>query len=860
MLLSCCFREPKKEKDKKKRKREKKSQEDGSGKSPLLETPHNRKGSETGVFTVHGATVRSSHGGSDTKLPQERHPPSKEAKKLLKQKSQESLRSSRSRSIQENSNIPFIDQSSVASDVDNRSIDHRKSDTSTVDCRKVSLPSPPKTPQDVRRQSYHAVPETTPLCAPALLQQKSSPEFPQQPYYSTPSEEKFSSVQLHSTVTSTTAISTLKTSNSSSRSESSGSKQNSVIEIVTPQEFAIKEEVIEDRNIKLEHSDVQSSFSNESVSRQNSAQLDTEDEIEQVPSFSRGMQRSKGFHDASLLETQIKENEARVMEEKRLEEEEILIKQREAEDKLREDLQVKHTAELEKLQQANEELIAKLEGDFKAQLLQLEEDHKKSIEVAVINVKNEANCTISQLNKQIVSERAKLVTEQQQNSQNLEEEFRLKEERLQISIKQADEHEQAWQDEKAEVLAEVQRLKAEAGKMVEILAMEMEKENLSEDKKRCLTAEVYGLQLVVEMRTGEVKNLREQLAKATRGLEDYEATKTKLRNTEARLDDLQEQLSQKNEIERQLSHEKSQLENTVSMSSKAVERMSQNVEELQWRIRNNFDVPIHTYQETGQPQSLPTFPTFHERPTFEHCPQSTPLPVDKPIQIPVQHITTSSQSKKNSFFSVSREMMEATTTVITEEVTCKEKIADDATSDFSPSSDTEGRDNLGEGISAVCPEEMISKSTTENDVRVWSDNNLENLNDDSDNSESDIEEVDSLDEGLGDTSSENEATVSPSPAEVSNVTEQKCSSDLVTKCSNQSESSEIVTNSSTNDPTVTASPSQLPDRRKFLELQLSTESFVSPPQLPESEPPLSSPVKSPAEERMPSRITFETPL
>ena len=72
----------------------------------------------------------------------------------------------------------------------------------------------------------------------------------------------------------------------------------------------------------------------------------------------------------------------------------------------------------------------------------------------------------------------------------------------------------------------------------------------------------------------------------------------------------------KNAIEKQLSQEKSQvvrnnfksffdyfylcltqlyllqLELTVDNSNKAVERMSQNVEELQWRIRNNFDLPI----------------------------------------------------------------------------------------------------------------------------------------------------------------------------------------------------------------------------------------------------------------------------
>ena len=76
------------------------------------------------------------------------------------------------------------------------------------------------------------------------------------------------------------------------------------------------------------------------------------------------------------------------------------------------------------------------------------------------------------------------------------------------------------------------------------------------------------------------------------------------------------QVMNKNAIEKQLSQEKSQvvrnnfksffdlffsvtsqsyllqLELSVDNSNKAVERMSQNVEELQWRIRNNFDLPV----------------------------------------------------------------------------------------------------------------------------------------------------------------------------------------------------------------------------------------------------------------------------
>merc|ERR1719187_303726 len=173
---------------------------------------------------------------------------------------------------------------------------------------------------------------------------------------------------------------------------------------------------------------------------------------------------------------------------------------------------------------------------------------------------------------------------------------------------QVEDREQRWQEERAEVLAEVQRLKAEASRMVAILAMEAEEENLTEEKRLSLGQEVYSLQLVVEMRSTEVRNLRQQLALANQQLEEMESTKGQLEKANARLDDLQAQVDAKNMIERQLSIEKSQLEMSVDSSNKAVERMSQNVEELQWRIRNNFDLPIVHHQNSNrdeQPVSLP---------------------------------------------------------------------------------------------------------------------------------------------------------------------------------------------------------------------------------------------------------------
>jgi galactokinase/mevalonate kinase-like predicted kinase len=120
-----------------------------------------------------------------------------------------------------------------------------------------------------------------------------------------------------------------------------------------------------------------------------------------------------------------------------------------------------------------------------------------------------------------------MFAEHQENSKNLEEEFRMKEDRLNKSLNLLnqslnviEEREQAWQDEKREVLKEVKRLKEEATRMAKMLAMEYDADNLSKEKRQSLSQEVSSLQLVVEMRTGEVRNLREQPARATQGMAD----------------------------------------------------------------------------------------------------------------------------------------------------------------------------------------------------------------------------------------------------------------------------------------------------------------------------------------------------
>ena len=126
----------------------------------------------------------------------------------------------------------------------------------------------------------------------------------------------------------------------------------------------------------------------------------------------------------------------------------------------------------------------------------------------------------------------------------------MKEERLNESFKQIEERDQAWQDERADVLKEVQRLKAEATKMIKILAMEYEEDNLSEERKSILSQEVNSLQLVVEMRTGEVRNLREQLDRVNKELEHADVVKKKLKHETEKMEDLEQQVKIKDSFGR----------------------------------------------------------------------------------------------------------------------------------------------------------------------------------------------------------------------------------------------------------------------------------------------------------------------
>lgn len=76
-----------------------------------------------------------------------------------------------------------------------------------------------------------------------------------------------------------------------------------------------------------------------------------------------------------------------------------------------------------------------------------------------------------------------------------------------------------------------------------------------------------------------------------RQLEEFQMTRTELGKMKARVEDLQEQIANKSDTEKKLSLEKSKLEGWLEAGTRTSARMSLEVEQLQWRIKNNLDLP-----------------------------------------------------------------------------------------------------------------------------------------------------------------------------------------------------------------------------------------------------------------------------
>jgi len=128
--------------------------------------------------------------------------------------------------------------------------------------------------------------------------------------------------------------------------------------------------------------------------------------------------------------------------------------------------------------------------------------------------------------------------------------------------------------------------------------------------------------------------LREERTRHLQQLEELERTKALLEKANARVEDLTVQLAAKTEVERQLSWEKSQLENFFQTETKNKTRISMQVEELQWRIKHNKELP--------PPQVFsPTTPSLSTTGDESSPPPPPPLasssPASSGLWLPMNH-------------------------------------------------------------------------------------------------------------------------------------------------------------------------------------------------------------------------------
>jgi hypothetical protein len=145
----------------------------------------------------------------------------------------------------------------------------------------------------------------------------------------------------------------------------------------------------------------------------------------------------------------------------------------------------------------------------------------------------------------------------------------------------------------ATVEEEYSALKVQSRKLME--SMQKDKDTkLQVTAGRCkeLQDEVESLRTVLDLRHKELQELRKQNAFLTREAEELPLALQRVAALEAKVEDLQVQLKVKTSIERQLSQDNRLLLESFHQESKQSKRLSLHNEELQWKLKQNFEVAL----------------------------------------------------------------------------------------------------------------------------------------------------------------------------------------------------------------------------------------------------------------------------
>ncbi|KAK0076857.1 hypothetical protein PV325_004759 [Microctonus aethiopoides] len=110
------------------------------------------------------------------------------------------------------------------------------------------------------------------------------------------------------------------------------------------------------------------------------------------------------------------------------------------------------------------------------------------------------------------------------------------------------------------------------------------------DQIATLSAEIWSLRSVLEIRSQENSTMRSENEILRRNCEGKEQLEQRVESLEARCEDLKAQLQTKESYERQLSHQNEILLGSFHEISKHNKRLTQRNEELQWRLRQKNEV------------------------------------------------------------------------------------------------------------------------------------------------------------------------------------------------------------------------------------------------------------------------------
>ena len=135
-------------------------------------------------------------------------------------------------------------------------------------------------------------------------------------------------------------------------------------------------------------------------------------------------------------------------------------------------------------------------------------------------------------------------------------------------------------------------MEAEAKEQTEIVraknAKDLQIQSLTK-KKDELKTEVESLNAVLEMKSGEIRNLRQENQKLEAKLDEFDKINLELKKANAAVEDLKEQIQTKNCLERRLSAENRKLSVTVEKEMGENKRLSMENEELVWKIKQSTE-------------------------------------------------------------------------------------------------------------------------------------------------------------------------------------------------------------------------------------------------------------------------------